>query len=96
MNQPYSYVKRASQRDKQEMQAIIDSLNELAPESEEVTGVLMVYSLEKTRDSYIVECHSNNGLFSDSGSFVRCGKCGAIRELFDGQIEFCTECWIDW
>ena len=96
MKTPYTYVKRASKADKKEMQDIVDSLNELAPESEEITGIVMQYSLKKIKDSYIVECHSTDGQLSDSGCFVRCSNCGAIRELFDGQIEFCTECWQDW
>lgn len=91
----YSYVKRMSQPDKIEIQSIIDAHNELAPESVEITGVLGVYSLVKIKDSYIVVVDYSDG-GHDSGSLVRCDKCNAITDLWDGQIEFCPECWADW
>ena len=32
----------------------------------------------------------------ESGSFVRCTACGGIRALFEGQGEFCADCFADW
>ena len=91
----YSYVRRASQKDKEEMQKCVNCLNELKHETEEITGITFEASLVNTGDGYIAAINYSDGGY-DSGSFVRCSKCGAIRELFDGQIEFCLECWDDW
>ena len=105
---PYSWVKRASQADKREMEDCVASLNELAHESYDTSGFTLAYKLERCGDcwgvsAYVARIHPDakgqvqiGQKFGGSGSFVRCASCGHIRDLWDGQIEFCTDCGKDW
>ena len=85
---PYTYVRRASNTDKVAMQEVVDSFNELAEANEN-------YRLGKAHDCYVL-VWAVDGEDVGGGSMVRCSKCGAIRELFEGQIEFCADCGADW
>ena len=92
----YTYVKRLSRQGMVEAQEIVNSLNELAPESAETTGILGTYSLDRTQSGYwiVTVVFSDGG--EDTGSIVRCQKCGGLRDLWDGQFEFCLDCNEDW
>jgi len=87
MNAYYTYVKRASAADKQVMMEIAESHNELA----EYAQLAERYSVE--RNTLIVRYEDGS---KDSTGFVRCSKCGAIRDLWEGQIEFCDSCGVNW
>ena len=111
MKQPYTWLKRASYADHLEMRATRDSYNELAHENADIHGYTPEYRVERCGDMWglvhyvrmpILD-HKGDwfpeywpGRRLDSASFVRCATCGAVRELFEGQGEFCPECWTDW
>lgn len=103
----YTWVKRASEQDKQEMREVVDSYNELAYENADVHQYVPYYRLERGGDEWVMVCYVDYAVegFEDlythgerryAIGFVRCGFCGHIRELADGQIEFCTTCDADW
>lgn len=105
--QAYTWVKRATAKAKADMQEIVDSYNELAHEDAEVHQYVPYYRLERTSDSWVMVAYVDYAVegFEDEYKhgdrryaigFVRCGYCGAIRELADGQGEFCIECDADW
>lgn len=111
MKQPYTWLKRASRADHLEMRATAESWNELAHENADIHGYIPSYRVERTGDQWsmvtyvrmpILDLMGNwfpeywPGRRLDAASFVRCSTCGHIRELFDGQGEFCPECWTDW
>ena len=90
-----------------EMEDCVASLNELAHEDYDISGFMLSYKLERGGDSwgvvaYVAKIHPEAmgqvriGQRFDAGSFVRCANCGHIRDLWDGQIEFCTDCGKDW
>ena len=86
-------VKRASKAEHAEMDEVIETLNE--PEALGGTNEGDVrYTLE-WHGMYVVVATWADGS-EDRGSMVRCTACGHIRELFEGQIEFCTDCGADW
>lgn len=93
----YSYIQRASQGDKEIFQEIINSLNELAPESLETIGILSIYSLERdSKGFYGIKADFSDNSEPDRASLIRCKKCNDIRELFDGQGEHCLGCGQEW
>ncbi len=97
MRQLYSYIQRASVKDKNAFEEIVASLNELAPKESETIGVSIVYSLERcTSGFYTIRIDYDDKSESERGSLVRCGFCNDIRELFDGQVEFCLNCDREW
>jgi hypothetical protein len=87
----YSYVIRANYKVKDKMRQMIDWLNDGADESD-------TYSLVKNKRGYAVKLEHDDGVnsFTDYASVVKCNNCGGLRELFDGQIEFCYHCDEDW
>lgn len=88
----YSFVKRANFSTKQKMTELIASLND-----NESAGVEK-YSLESCHYGYNVVLSYDDGAekWTDKAAVVRCSFCGEVRELFDGQIEFCYHCGKDW
>ena len=104
---PYSWVKRATSYQMREMEDCVASLNELAHEDYDTIGFTLSYKLERSSDSwgvvaYVASIHPDAkgqvkiGQRFGAGSFARCGNCGHIRDLWDGQIEFCLDCGKDW
>jgi hypothetical protein len=102
----YTWVKRASATEKIQMQEVVDSFNELANEHTDMPFISF-YRLERCGDSWgMVEYvdvpsvewsdYYNHGQRMETISFVRCDNCGGVRELMDGQIEFCYYCDADW
>lgn len=85
----YSFVKRINY---QKLQSLLDSLND--GEDKEVEQ----FSAEKSKHGWVIVLNYNDGTeqWSDRASLVRCSFCGEIRELFEGQIEFCYHCGKDW
>jgi len=105
--QPYTWVKRATSKEKDLMHQVVEGMNELAYEDYDTFGYIPEYHLERCIDawvvnSYVAKVHSEVagdytiGQFLYSYSLVRCSTCGSIRELTDGQIEFCTSCGTNW
>lgn len=104
---PYSFIRRASQYEKTEMLETVASLNELAYEDWQTHGYILEHRLERCGDawgvaSYIIKIHPEVADDYEvdqllyTMSLVRCSACGAVRELADGQGEFCLECGDDW
>lgn len=86
----YSFVKKANLKTKQAMQDMIATLNETEDSGEH-------YALEFNKGGYVVVLtYKGFETWTDRAAVVRCRFCGGLRELFDGQIEFCTQCWRDW
>ena len=86
----YGYVKHASAATKQAMQEVADSYTEV----EQVEGEGRRFSV-----AFISECGyylKREDCAEMDAPMVRCSACGAVRELYEGQIEFCTECGADW
>ena len=90
----YTWVIRANARQKREMQEIVDAWNECAHEDIPDLGFAPEYALEYYRGYQFVVRHE--GQVAERGSFVRCGKCGTIRELLEGQVRCCDECGDRW
>ncbi len=93
----YSFVQRAGKQDRKIFKEIIESHNELAPENLDFTGgILPTYSIERNQSgSYVLKVDFNDGSL-EYASLVRCGKCNEIRDLFEGQVECCLSCDVDW
>lgn len=87
----YSFVKKANFKTLQEIKKLVEGMN-----PDKVPG--KTYWSEKTKSGYVLVYHFEDGInsFTDRAAIVRCNHCGAIRELFDGQIEFCDTCDKDW
>ena len=97
MKAPYSWIKRATEHQKAEMDACIEALNECAynPEMDPPEQATWRYERRRTSDAWIVVLLQDEKII-DRASFVRCTKCGGVRDLWEGQIEFCLDCWTDW
>jgi hypothetical protein len=104
---PYTWVKRATAAERREMEDCVAALNETAHEQYDVLGYTCSYKLERGGDAwgvtaYVAKVHPevrgdvSVGERNGGGTFARCATCGHVRDLWDGQIEFCTECWTDW
>lgn len=104
---PYTWIKRATPREKDLMRQVVEGLNELAYEDYETLGFVLEYRLERCGDAwgaalYIARVHPDIadqyqvGQRFDGYSLVRCSTCGGVRELADGQGEFCLACDADW
>jgi len=91
----FSWVKRASAHQKREMQEIVDAWNECAHEDIPDLGFAPEYTMEGPHGCYQFVVWYQ-GRIAERGAFVRCGDCGAIRELLSGQVECCDECGADW
>jgi len=93
----YTWVKRASAEQMQEMVDEVAGDNEIHQKenADDPNWGDWVYKLERTSDSWIEAVYSG-GKRIDAGSFVRCSECGHVRALYEGQIEFCTTCWAEW
>lgn len=87
MKMSYGWVKNASKQEHEEMGRIIERLNEEPFDFE--------YKKERASDCWVIGVYYK-GRRVEAGSFVRCGTCRRVRELFDGQIEFCTDCGVNW
>jgi len=95
----YSWVKRASRKERIEMLEIVrETRRGLYTHGWDPTEDSFLSARKvRTSDSWVLEIYDlRDGKRWDCASFVRCNKCGAIRELFDGQIEFCSTCDDDW
>ena len=94
---PYTWIKRATANQKREMDACVEALNEHAydPESDPPECATWRYERRRTADAWIVVLLQDDKVI-DSGSFVQCSKCGGVRDLWEGQIEFCLDCWAEW
>lgn len=73
------------------MAKLIVSLNETEDKAEH-------FSLEHCHNGYVVVLNYDDGMekWEDRAAVVKCSFCGEVRELFDGQIEFCYHCGKDW
>ena len=92
----YTYVKRLSRQGMVEAQEIVNSLNELAPESAETTGILGTYSLDRTqRGNWVVTAVFSAG-GEETRATLRRRKRGGHPAPWDGQFEFCLDCNEDW
>jgi len=97
----YTWVKRASWDDYADMLAEVAAENEIVAKehSDDPHTFDWVYKVGRAGAghgaAYTIEIWQK-GERIDAGTFVRCGKCGGIRGLFEGQIEFCTDCMVDW
>lgn len=84
----WRWIRKATSQDKAEMQEVADTLNEL--EAKEGEG--RTYEVRRSK-MYYLHCIEAPDM---SYSLVKCTTCGGIRELDQGQIEFCTTCGADW
>ena len=87
---PYTTVSRASAKEKEAMRDLVVGLNHIA----ERDGDTSRYRIEKGTTQYVIVVQTEES--TERGSLVRCASCGHIRELFEGQIEFCPECEASW
>ena len=85
----YTWVKRATAEEKAEMQVIIDVNNEM---SEKERDSNEVYELVRAGDAWGIKCTWLDDGLSETGSFVRCKKCGDIDDLWAGQEYECWKC----
>ena len=86
----YSTIARASAAEKAAMNDLAAGLNHIA----EIDGSRDRYQIEKASRQYVIIVQS--GTATERGSVVRCATCGSVRELFEGQIEFCDNCEASW
>ena len=97
----WEYIIRASKKEKEEMQMIIDSYNELSEHDNEAEPWQKHwYSLEKASCGYLIKWHlkeeDDPDEHSESGSFIRCIKCGAVNDFWgDDTIALCWQCDLD-
>jgi len=86
------------------MEEAVECLNETAEEQLDTLGFVLEYVVERAGDSWVVRGYASWSIIPDvhvgdlfeTGAFVRCSRCGAIRILFDGQAKFCLTCDADW
>lgn len=104
---PYTWVKRATQTEKEDMRECVMCANEMSMEEMDTHPFQSVYVLRRIGNawcmvSYIDQVHPDFqdmytfGQPLDTVPFVRCSSCGGIRTLAEEQIEFCIKCNKDW
>ncbi len=101
-SQPYTWVGRASLAERIEMYEWIAADNELEMKEwkeNDPFGMYTVYELEFHKGWQVVAhfIDPETGYQGcERGGFARCNKCGHIYEIFEGQIEDCTDCGNSW
>lgn len=97
----WAYLKRATKEQKQAMAEIAQDLTKSHQKyGWETQSENWVYTVERSSPNkgkfgeYTLVIREH-GKILEIGAFVICKECGNIRELFDGQIPFCNDCWAE-
>ena len=90
----YSFIRRASRKEREQMAEIVASHNELLAIEGSDYGEAR-YERVHGRGYWMCVVVYEDGTRA-AGSFVRCQACGAVSDLWEGQIEGCPECEEDW
>ena len=97
----YKWVKRANWEQYADMLTVVAVENEIQQleHSDDPYTANWHYKISRAGAghdrAYTIQLWDGDKLI-EVGGFARCDKCGAIRELWEGQGEYCLECWQDW